>query len=324
MFSNIKMLFSIKYAALVTLILQNTLLVLFMRYSRTVEGPMYASSTAVSVMECLKYITCLLVVIYQSPSVGEGFKTLFDEIICQPKELALLAVPSLLYTIQNNLLYYALSHLDAATYQVGYQVKILTTAVFSVLMLNKSISTLQWVSLLILTLGVSLAQIAAQGSSSGNENTTFGFIAVLLASCTSGFSGVYFEKILKNSRTSLWMRNLQMGVSSILGGFLAIYFSGDWPSVRDNGFFFGYNNVVIAVIVLQAIGGLVVAVVVKYADNILKGFAASLSIITSCIVSIWMFNFHPSMMFLVGAVLVNVSMFMYSYEPPAKLEHSRV
>ena len=38
--------------------------------------------------------------------------------------------------------------------------------------------------------------------------------------------GVYFERILKNSRTSLWMRNLQMGVSSIIGGFLAIYFSG--------------------------------------------------------------------------------------------------
>ena len=37
-------------------------------------------------------------------------------------EVLYLSVPSLLYTVQNNLLYFALSHLDAATYQVCYQV----------------------------------------------------------------------------------------------------------------------------------------------------------------------------------------------------------
>ena len=35
-----------------------------------------------------------------------------------PLEMAKLSVPSILYTIQNNLLYYALSNLDSATYQV--------------------------------------------------------------------------------------------------------------------------------------------------------------------------------------------------------------
>lgn len=307
--------FSIKYGALVLLVLQNTFLVVFMHYSRLGDGPMYASSTAVVVMEVIKFVTCLGVVAYDKGGIIGLFTCLRGEVFVQPRELALLAVPSLLYTVQNNLLYFALSHLDAATYQVGYQSKILTTAIFSVLMLGKRISPMQWLSLVILTLGVCLAQLSASKTNNNQANTTAGFIAVLLASCTSGFAGVFFEKVLKTSGTSLWVRNIQMGFTSILLGFAGIYFSGDSDSVLQNGFFYGYNNIVIMVILLQAIGGLVVAVVVKYADNILKGFAASFSIVTSCILSYLAFDFHPSWIFVLGAVLVNVSMYMYTLEP---------
>lgn len=307
--------FSLKNMALAALVFQNTFLILFMRYSRTVKGPMYASSTAVFTMELVKFASCLFVIAKDHPSGPSGlFSSIRDEVINQPIEILKLSVPSLLYTVQNNLLYYALSHLDAATFQVGYQVKILTTAVFSMLMLGKKISVIQWASLVVLTIGVSLAQLSAQNTSDANHNTTSGFIAVLLAACTSGFSGVYFEKILKNSSTSLWMRNVQMGISSIVLGFIGVFLSTDREIVFEHGFFYGYNWIVITVILLQAVGGLVVAVVVKYADNILKGFAASFSIVTSCVLCYFFLDFDPSALFLVGAVLVNVSMYMYSYQ----------
>ena len=60
---HLKELFSIKYGALIMLVLQNTFLVVFMRYSRTVEGPLYASSTAVATMEVTityQIIHCLI------------------------------------------------------------------------------------------------------------------------------------------------------------------------------------------------------------------------------------------------------------------------
>jgi UDP-sugar transporter A1/2/3 len=310
--------FSVKYAALALLVLQNTFLVIYMHYSRTNhEGKLYASSTAVLLMEIVKFVCCILVITLEKKSILGLYAALNDEVIKQPIELLKLSVPSILYTIQNNLLYFALSHLDAATFQVGYQVKIITTALFSVLMLGRTLSSWQWISLFLLTIGVSLAQLSA-ANNNNNQNTLMGIVAVLFAAITSGFSGVYFEKILKNSGTSLWMRNIQMGISSVIAAVLGIYFSGELPQVRESGFFFGYNSIVIAVILLQAIGGLIVAVVVKYADNILKGFAASFSIVTSCILSYFFFDFKPNFEFLVGATLVNISMYLYSNSPTSR------
>ena len=81
------------------------------------------------------------------------------ELIDKPYENLKLSIPSGLYTIQNNLLFISLSNLDAATYQVTYQLKILTTALFSVLMLGKKLDALKWISLVLLMSGVSLVQV---------------------------------------------------------------------------------------------------------------------------------------------------------------------
>ena len=44
----------------------------------------------------------------------------------------------------------------------------------------------------------------------------------------------------------------------------------DLDSVVSGGFFQGYTSIVVVLVLLQAFGGLVVAIAVKYADNILK------------------------------------------------------
>lgn len=46
------------------------------------------------------------------------YQLLREEIVKRPGETMKLAVPAGIYTLQNNLLYVALSNLDAATYQV--------------------------------------------------------------------------------------------------------------------------------------------------------------------------------------------------------------
>ena len=183
-------------------------------------------------------------------------------------------VPSAVYLIQNNLLYVAASNLDVATYQITYQLKILTTAMFAVTMLNKKLISTQWLSLLILIAGVAMVQLSDvkenKSSANAEEQSKFiGFTAALTACCLSGFAGVYFEKILKGSDVSVWMRNVQLAMLSVPMGLVTSYMK-DGDKIADGGFFHGYDNFVWFTVAQNALGGLLVAVVVKYADNILK------------------------------------------------------
>jgi UDP-galactose transporter len=287
-----------------------------------------------------------------------------------------LAIPALLYTLQNTLQYVAVSNLDAATFQVTYQLKILTTAMFSVLMLGRTLTPRRWLSLLVLVMGVSIVQLPQQstasagmgadsniwprsleqwrslgsragmrvvrrsasyegikedrGSHNSEMNSSVGLAAVLIACALSGLAGVSFEKVLKEStakNTSLWVRNCQLSFWSL---FPALFLGVIWKDgevIAKTGFFAGYNWVVWTAILFQAMGGVIVALVINYADNIAKNFATSISIILSCLASVFFFDFkvttsvsvlcavyHPLLIyqFFVGTSVVLFATYLYT------------
>ncbi|CEP19395.1 hypothetical protein [Parasitella parasitica] len=302
-----------------------------MRYSRIVQKPgqtMYIASTAVFLAEVLKIIACLLVMRHQQGSWNRFSAMVRNEILYRPAETLKMLIPSGLYALQNNLLYVALSNLEAATFQVTYQMKIMSTAVFSVVLLGKSLSRDKWLALFLLMIGVTLVQSQSMSASSASTATTasakdeilmapqnpfIGFMAVITSCVSSGFAGCYFEKILKTSDTSMWVRNIQLGISGALFSLVGM-FAYDIQPIMEGGLLQGYDWLTWVVVANQALGGLLVAIVVKYADNILKGFATSLSIIVSGIISIYLFNFQPSGVFIVGAMIVMSSSYLYSID----------
>lgn len=314
----------LKYLSLFCLVFQNSFLVICMRYSRIVEGPMYLSSTAVVISELLKLLTCL-VIIYVNEGSATGWRLrLKRDMIDSPYEMVKLAIPAILYTIQNNLQYVAASNLDAAVFQVTYQLKILTTAVFSVVILRKSLNRTRWLSLLVLTIGVALVQLppdavqvffggtaAPYQAAKPHENLFVGLTAVISACILSGLAGVYFEMILKTSDVTVWMRNVQLGLYGFVIGLVGSLLK-DGAAIAENGFFYGYNRWTWLAILNQAFGGLLVAVVVKYADNILKGYATSISIILSSIASVYLFDFELTSVFALGSAFVCFAVYLYS------------
>lgn len=240
-----------------------------------------------------------------------------------------LAIPAILFILQSSLLYTAISNLDVVTFQVSYQLKILTTAVFSVQFLGRHLSATRWLALVLLAFGVAIVQVpepnellkflnfgvhskiferdvGAHKDAVANPaaNSSKGFAAVVAASVTSGLTGVYFEKVVKDSAASIsiWTRNMQLSFYSL---FPALFFGvlyKDSKVIRAEGFFVGYTGLVWITILLQVLGGLTVAMCVAQMDNIVKNFAVSISIVLSFLIEVYFFE---------SVITVNVSFSQY-------------
>ncbi|KAG0068269.1 hypothetical protein BGZ93_008652 [Podila epicladia] len=335
----------LKYISLIILAVQNSCLIIVMALAQSPGRPVFYSSTAVFINELVKLFVCTGMTIHETiKDTGRFYPQDFiNDVI--GGDAWKLAIPAMLYAIQNNLQYVASHALDPSTFQVTYQLKILTTALFSVLLLNRSLPALKWMSLVMLTAGIGLVSVeesnnrAANKKSNNAESTSalsdiiqeeaaktmkkaaamaaerpdvfVGLMAVLVACVLSGLAGVYFEKILKGSQGTIWLRNIQLSLFSLPFSLLAVYLK-DGEGVTEQGFFAGYDMLVVTAIACQSAGGLIVAVVVKYADNILKGFATSISIVISAIASVAIFGSKIGSIFMFGTVLVLGATYLYS------------
>jgi solute carrier family 35 (UDP-sugar transporter), member A1/2/3 len=137
----------IKYSVLLVLVLQNSGLTLIMRYSRVAspQSSLYISSTAVLLSELIKLIwSCMLYYRLDcESSLSRVIVNLKREFSDGYMEFLGLTIPSGLYVIQNNLQYIASTNLSAVLFQVLSQMKIITTAVFAVVLLGRRPSWMQ-------------------------------------------------------------------------------------------------------------------------------------------------------------------------------------
>jgi len=299
-----------KWFVLVFLVVQNSSASILMRFSRLIRsesGEVWNPQTGVVMQEVIKALACVVLLLKDGTlnsafaDRGEALKT---------------AIPAICYLIQNNLQYVAVGYLDASTYAVLYQLKILTTALLSVVIMRKDLACIQWISLALLTVGVSAVVLSQMSEDDDKkegkkiDSLLPGLAAVLTACFMSGLAGVYFEKLLKGSTVSLWARNLQLALYSIVIGLVGLYGESMDFSVRTD-FFKGYTTAVWLSILNNAFGGLLVAVVIKYADVILKNFAASLSIILTATISAGAFGSTINIWFTIGTAMVIYAMFLY-------------
>ncbi len=173
----------------------------------------YIASTVVVFTELTKLLVSLICAFYFD---GQGKWNQFLEVMIRAFvddgiDILKLCLPALLYAIQNNLQYVIET---APLFLVLYQSKIVTTAIFFTHMLAKRLSIKEWMSIILLALGVSMVESSQHDIVPHHASNIVGLLAVIVACITSGFAGVYYEKVLKSSRSSIWIINIQLSMMS--------------------------------------------------------------------------------------------------------------
>jgi len=300
------------------MVLQNSSVVLLGRYTRASveEDDLYVVNHLILVAEFMKCVLSAILEIFTSTTgLTESINT---HMLSNPLDFLKILIPALLYLLQNSLLYIALSNLSAPLFQVTYQTKLLTTAIVSVILLARRYSIQQWICLLTLGVGVAVVVLAEKKEDANTtavnsrQNFSLGLLSVTIACFSSAFAGVYFEKVVKDKTSSaeppsLWMRNIQLAFFSVI-----IALGQNMSSAETKPFLHGFTFWVWSVVLLQAGGGLLVAAVIKYADNVLKGLATGVSVVVSTGCSVVLFDTKLTGSFYLGASLILASVYVFS------------
>ncbi|KAF8965256.1 hypothetical protein BDZ97DRAFT_1812845 [Flammula alnicola] len=218
----------LKYLSLVTLAVQNSALTIIMHYSRVSTPPSraYSAATAVLMNEILKGTISLIIAFSRIDSQPTAYelaqapytpqrpytqrfvgrlRRLWREVFSP--DCWKLSIPAILYVIQKIC--------KAATFQVTYQMKILTTAAFSPMALPPLPRRWCWNRPDSGWWGYTQLHSSLRVCRSTRYETFEG----LLGCC------VYFEMVLKNSQADLWVRNVQLSLFSLLPAIAPIAFA---------------------------------------------------------------------------------------------------
>lgn len=282
------MISSVRILVLVVLCAQNSIYTVLRRYSLGTLKEKYNKYEVLLVAEVFKIIFSSYM-ISELPGYEQDLGKKLKLLAKKSKKMCILAA---MYGVMNALSFVSLKNIGAGMFTIFAQLKIMSTAGFSAILLGRRYSTPRWRALLSLMFGVLLFSEPVWNTSEEHPKDmklVIGVTAVLIEVLFSGFSSIYFEKVIKTSAEAenlgIWERNFQLSLWSfpLYIGFILFGSSDEYP--------IGANWSVMAFVLslLGATGGLLVALSIKYGDSILKTLATTAAIILSSVLDyLWL------------------------------------
>eukprot|EP00942_MAST-04A_sp_MAST-4A-sp1_P013676 g13676.t1 len=324
------------------LAVQNTSVILVTHYaSHKTPGQesTYSVSTAIFCVELLKCLICIAVITYDR-GISGLMRDINESVIKRPQSFLALSIPSFLYVIQNNLNMVAIGNLPPAIYTVVYQLKVFSAAIINVIFFKRVLGMQKWLAIGTLFVGVVMAQWKHSSNDSDDDSEAsgsymLGLMCALCATITSGIAGTFMEWAMKTTKSTastdvlhtweptMWTKNIALAFFGVVGSSIAML-TKDRTKILEYGVFNDFKTSLLIAIILQAAGGLLVGAVLKYADNIIKGFVTSVGVIFASLASVYLFNFVITTTFVIGAIIVFTSLHVYNSKRNYLLEYGLI
>ena len=87
------------------------------------------------------------------------------------------------------------------------------------------------------------------------------------------------------------------------------------PLSREQGLLHGFGGITWAVVLTQSLGGILVAVCIKFADNILRTFAQTVAVLFGAFGSYFLFDFRITASFNVSSLYLLLSLYVLLRTP---------
>ncbi|KAJ9169234.1 hypothetical protein P3X46_017446 [Hevea brasiliensis] len=295
-------------------------------YMSKVDGQFKFSPISVNFLtEAAKVLFAIIMLFIQARSkkVGEKPFLSFSIFVQAARNNVLLAVPALLYAINNYLKFIMQLYFNPATVKMLSNLKVLVIAVLLKIIMKRRFSIIQWEALALLLIGISVNQLRSlpEGTTAlGLSVATGAYLHTLIFVTVPSLASVYNEYALKSQfETSIYLQNLFLYGYGAIFNFLAILITAIFKGPSTLDILQGHSKATMLLICNNAAQGILSSFFFKYADTILKKYSSTVATIFTGIASAALFGHTLTMNFVLGISIVFISMHQF-FSPLSKVK----
>ncbi|XP_010912126.1 CMP-sialic acid transporter 5 isoform X1 [Elaeis guineensis] len=296
-------------------------------YMSKVDGRFKFSPISVNFLtEVTKVLFAIIMLSFQARQQKVGEKSLLSisNIVQAARNNVLLAIPALLYAINNYLKFIMQLYFNPATVKMLSNLKVLVIAVLLKIIMKRRFSIIQWEALALLLIGISVNQLRSSPQGTTALDLPVAMVAYIYTSIfvtVPSLASVYNEYALKSQfETSIYLQNLFLYGYGAIFNFIAIIGTAIFKGPSSFDILQGHSKATMLLICNNAAQGILSSFFFKYADAILKKYSSTVATIFTGIASALLFGHTLTINFMLGISVVFISMHQF-FSPLAKAKN---